>query len=64
VSWDGAPGGRSQAAKDFLASLPEPRYRFFALRRTGEVAPLDASFQVGNVLAIPELKMGAFPDLE
>ena len=54
----------TQAATDFLASLPEPRYRFFALRRTGELAPLDAWFQVGNVLAIPELKMGAFPDLE
>jgi FkbM family methyltransferase len=57
-------GVPTQAAKDFLAGLPEPRYRFFALRRTGELAPLDASFQVGNVLAIPELKMGAFPDLE
>lgn len=52
------------AAKDFLAGLPQPRYRFFGIRRPGGLPPLDASFQGGNVLAIPEAKMGRFPELE
>ena len=52
------------AAKDVLAGLPLPRCRFFAVRGTGGLARLGAAIQGGNVLAIPEAKMRAFPDLE
>jgi FkbM family methyltransferase len=57
-------GVPTPAATDFLAGLPLARYRFFVVRGTGELARLDAALQGGNVLAIPEAKMGTFPDLQ
>ncbi|HSE03969.1 MAG TPA: hypothetical protein VLK35_07425 [Methylomirabilota bacterium] len=57
-------GQSTGAAKDFLAELREARYRFFAVRDTGSLTRLDPPFLGGNVLAIPEAKLGAFPELE
>lgn len=37
-------GVPTPAAKDFLAGLPLPRCRFFAVRGTGGLARLDAAF--------------------
>jgi FkbM family methyltransferase len=57
-------GVPTPAAKDFLASLSQTRYQFFLVHGTGELARLDAPLQGGNVLAIPEGKMAAFPELQ
>jgi FkbM family methyltransferase len=57
-------GVPTPAAKDFLAGLPHPRYRFFALRSTGELLPIETALPGGNLLAVPEAKMAAFPELE
>jgi FkbM family methyltransferase len=57
-------GVPTAAAKDFLAGLPEARYRFFAVRAAGSLTRLDPAFRGGNVLAIPEAKLRAFPEFE
>jgi hypothetical protein len=57
-------GVPTPAAKDFLAGLPHPRYRFFALRSTGELPPIETALPGGNVLAVPEAKMAAFSELQ
>jgi hypothetical protein len=51
-------------AKEFLAKLPAPRYRFFEIRSDGTLPRIDTLKRWSNVLAIPESKVGRFPELQ
>jgi len=51
-------------AKEFLAKLPAPRYRFFEIRSDGTLPRIDTLKRWANVLAIPESKVGRFPELQ
>lgn len=43
---------------DFLATLAEPRYSFFAVAKDGVLEPIETvTFQHGNILAVPEAKV-------
>jgi FkbM family methyltransferase len=45
------------AAKDFLASLKEPRYRFYEIHEGGKLRAMDSvSPSFSNILAVPESK--------
>jgi FkbM family methyltransferase len=50
-------------AKEFLESLPAPRYRFFALRSDGTLPRIDTLNRWANVLGVPESKVARFPEL-
>ncbi len=51
-------------AKEFLETLPAPRYRFFELRSDGTLPRIDTLKRWANVLAIPESKVARFPELQ
>jgi hypothetical protein len=45
------------AAKDFLASLKEPRYHFYEIHEGGKLRTMnDVSPSFSNILAVPEAK--------
>jgi FkbM family methyltransferase len=50
-------------AKDYLASLPLPRYEFFEIRQGGRLGPVELSDRAAvNILAVPKSKMRRLVD--
>jgi FkbM family methyltransferase len=50
-------------AKDFLAGLKSPRYQFFKVQKGGGLERLQEVTHFMNMLAVPEMKIGRWPEL-
>ncbi|HEX8845382.1 MAG TPA: FkbM family methyltransferase [Pyrinomonadaceae bacterium] len=51
-------------AKDFLAGLDSPRYRFFEVQKGGSLSALSGTVHdFANLLAVPESKIDRYPEL-
>ena len=59
----GGFGFGTSDAKDYLAALPAPHYRFFEVKDDGALPAITTLTPWCNVLAIPEAKLPRFPEL-